>query len=96
MRLSASVPVFLGMGNRQSRPWFVSDELWSLVELLLLARLAVQVATRMSYDAGPEPRRPHDVITSPGSFTDSHIRRPGPPPGTSGCAACSHTTPSTS
>ncbi len=27
--------VCLGMGNRQSRPWIVSDELWSLVEPLL-------------------------------------------------------------
>ncbi|PAK27721.1 hypothetical protein CJD44_02560, partial [Streptomyces sp. alain-838] len=35
MRLSASLPVGLGMGNRQSRPWIVSDELWALVEPLL-------------------------------------------------------------
>ncbi len=35
MRLSASLLVCLGMGNRQSRPWIVSDELWSLVEPLL-------------------------------------------------------------
>ncbi|MBZ6084288.1 hypothetical protein KVH15_25135 [Streptomyces olivaceus] len=32
----------------------------------------------MSYDAGPAPRRPHDVITSSGGFTGSHLRRPGP------------------
>ncbi|MEY9997359.1 hypothetical protein ABIE67_009478 [Streptomyces sp. V4I8] len=30
------------------------------------------------YDAEPAPRRPHDVITPPGGFTDGHIRRPGP------------------
>ncbi|CAM5661749.1 hypothetical protein STENM327S_03072 [Streptomyces tendae] len=35
MRLSASLLVCLGMGNRQSRPWIVSDELWSLIEPLL-------------------------------------------------------------
>ncbi len=35
MRLSASLLVCLGLGNRQSRPWIVSDELWSLVEPLL-------------------------------------------------------------
>ncbi|RSS24336.1 transposase [Streptomyces sp. WAC08452] len=35
MRPSASLLVCLGMGNRQSRPWIVSDELWSLVEPLL-------------------------------------------------------------
>ncbi len=35
MSLSASLLVRLGMGNRQSRPWIVSDELWSLIEPLL-------------------------------------------------------------
>lgn len=35
MRLPASLLVCLGMGNRQSRPWIVSDELWSLIEPLL-------------------------------------------------------------
>ncbi|CAL9326243.1 hypothetical protein SUDANB135_07037 (plasmid) [Streptomyces sp. SudanB135_2055] len=35
MRLSASLLVCLGMGDRQSRPWIVSEELWSLVEPLL-------------------------------------------------------------
>lgn len=35
MRLPAALRVCLGMGNRQSRPWIVSDELWSLVEPLL-------------------------------------------------------------
>ncbi len=35
MRRSASLLVCLGMGNRQSRSWIVSDELWSLVEPLL-------------------------------------------------------------
>ncbi|TDT40116.1 transposase [Streptomyces sp. BK208] len=35
MRLSASLLVYVGMGNSQSRPWIVSDELWSLIEPLL-------------------------------------------------------------
>ena len=35
MRLSAALLVCLVMGNRQSRPRVVSDELWSLVEPLL-------------------------------------------------------------
>ncbi|CAL9279511.1 hypothetical protein SUDANB135_00168 [Streptomyces sp. SudanB135_2055] len=35
MRRSASLLVCLTMGSRQSRPWIVSDELWSLVEPLL-------------------------------------------------------------
>ncbi|MFI5852542.1 IS5 family transposase [Streptomyces parvulus] len=35
MSLSAVLPVCLGVGTRQSRPWIVSDELWSLVEPLL-------------------------------------------------------------
>ncbi|MFD6742129.1 IS5 family transposase [Streptomyces anthocyanicus] len=35
MRISACCPVSLVMGNRQSRPRVVSDELWSLVEPLL-------------------------------------------------------------
>lgn len=35
MRLSTSLHVCLGVGNRQSRPWIVSDEPWSLVEPLL-------------------------------------------------------------
>ncbi|GHI97094.1 hypothetical protein TPA0905_65650 [Streptomyces olivaceus] len=35
MRLSASLLVCLGVGNRQSRPWIVSDGVWSLIEPLL-------------------------------------------------------------
>jgi transposase len=35
MRLSASLLVGLGVGNRQSRPWIVSDELCSLIGPLL-------------------------------------------------------------
>ncbi len=35
MRLLACCLVCLVTGNRQSRPWIVSDELWSLVEPLL-------------------------------------------------------------
>jgi hypothetical protein len=35
MRLSACCLIGLVMGNRQSRPWIVSDELWSLIGPLL-------------------------------------------------------------
>ncbi|MET9671451.1 transposase [Streptomyces sp. NPDC006475] len=46
MWLSVRLAVGLAVGKRQSRPWIVSDELWSLIESLLPEPAAKQIEGR--------------------------------------------------
>ncbi|CAM5232386.1 hypothetical protein STENM223S_09435 [Streptomyces tendae] len=69
MRLPASLPVGLVMGNRQSRPWIVSDELWSLIGVrehgeCVVGELSERVGTGQSARPAPPAEVDREHVTA--------------------------------